>query len=70
MLEQDVWEGYQASDVDIIRDAIRLKGGISLSEMVSITGVQLSIAEDIITGFVDQQFAYYDKDKRVYRWKT
>ena len=70
MLGQDVWDGYEASDVDIIRDALRLKGGISLSEIISVTGVQTEIAKDIITGFLDQQFIYYDKQNKVYRWKT
>lgn len=68
MSDLDVWEHYKPSDVDLIREALMLRGGVSLTEILFLTGVTKEIVDDILAGFMDMKFIYYDKNKELYRW--
>ncbi len=69
MLEHDVWENYKASDVDMVRDALKLRGGISMNELVDITGVNKNTVDDILIGFTDQKFIWFNENDGLFRWK-
>ncbi|KKN86519.1 hypothetical protein LCGC14_0266950 [marine sediment metagenome] len=68
MSDIDVWEPYEASDVDLIREALMLRGGVSLPEIIKLTNVNKVTIEEVLAGFMDMKFIYYNKNTELYRW--